>query len=192
VKKILPIAVLVVLIVWGAYDAMHKGNINNASRGNTNNIETKTADNGNIKEGIKNNNLAPDFELTTLDGKNVKLSDYRGKKVILNFWATWCPPCKAEIPDLEKFYSDFKDKDTVILGVDLMQSEKSQQSVSMFVGTYKITYPILLDKEGTANQKYQISAIPTSYIIDSKGVIRNKVVGPMDYETMKSMLESIN
>jgi peroxiredoxin len=192
-KRILPIAVLIALIVWGIFDVVHKNNINNASKAYTNtNVTAKANDNGTIEEGLQIGNLAPDFELTTLDGKKVKLSDYRGKKVVLNFWATWCPPCKAEIPDLEKFYSDFKDRDIVILGVDLTQSEKSQESVSMFAGNYGITYPILLDKEGTANETYQVSAIPTSYIIDTKGVIVNKVVGPMDYETMKGMLAGIN
>ena len=187
-KKILPIVVLVALIIWGLYDVIHKNNINNANT-NTQSQTTNTAD---TTEGIKTGNLASDFELTTLDDKQVKLSGYRGKKVILNFWATWCPPCKAEIPDMEKFYSDFKSKDIVILGVNLTQSEKSQESVSTFVKTNGIMYPVLLDKENEANQKYQISAIPTSYIIDTKGIIRNKIVGPMDYERMENMLSSIN
>lgn len=192
-KKILPILVLIVLIVWGIFDLVHKNNINNVPKGNANtNVQQKAADSASIKEGIDIGNLSPDFELTTLDGKQAKLSQYRGKKVILNFWATWCPPCNAEIPDLEKFYSDFKDKDTVILGVDLTQSEKSQESVSAFVRTNKITYPVLLDKDGTAADTYRILSIPTSFIIDTKGIIRNKASRPMDYDTMKGMLASIN
>lgn len=193
VKKLLPVIALVILIVWDIYGAAHFNNINNIPDGNVNNnVQAKAADAINIKEGIENGDLAPDFELTTSDGRQAKLSDYRGRKVILNFWATWCPPCKAEIPELEKFYSEFKDKNTVILGVDMTQNEKSPESVSIFAGTNKITYPVLLDKDGAVNQTYQVSAIPTSYIIDEKGVIRNKLFGPMDYETMKNIIAGMN
>ena len=184
-KKVLPIVMLIILIIWGIYNVIYKKNSNTNAHPQTINIVDAA-------EGIKTGNLASDFGLTTLDGKQVKLSDYRGKKVILNFWATWCPPCKAEIPDMEKFYSDFKSKDVIILGVNLTQSEKSEQSVSTFAKTYGITYPVLLDKDGMAAQIYQISAIPASYIIDTKGIIRNKIVGPMDYERMENMLSSIN
>jgi peroxiredoxin len=135
---------------------------------------------------------ALDFELVDLKGQQVKLSDLRGKVVLLNFWATWCPPCKAEIPDLIKFYEDFKDKDVVILGVDLTQSEKSQNAVADFLKSYGITYPVALDTDGTASKMYQVTGIPTSYIIDTQGIIRDIIVGPMDFEGMKRMLSGIN
>lgn len=186
-KKILPVILLVILIIWGVYDVAHKINTKTPD-----NVQPETIDNGSVKEGIKIGNQAPDFELTTLDGRRVKLSDYRGKKVVLNFWATWCPPCRAEIPDLEKFYTDFKDKDIVILGVNLTDSEKSQTSVSTFAGSNKMTYPILLDKEGTVSQVYQVSGIPTSYFIDTKGIIRNKIVRSINYKTVKNTVSSMN
>lgn len=191
-KKILPVVLLAALLIWGIYDIAHKNNINNNTAGNAN-ISTKAETDKSVEAntGIEKGDQAPDFELKTLDGKQAKLSDYRGKKVILNFWATWCPPCRAEIPDMEKFYSSYKDKGIVILGVNLTQTEKSQSDVGDFAKSYGITYPVVLDAENSVAGVYQVSAIPTSYIIDSQGIISEKVVGPMDFETMKDMLASI-
>lgn len=192
-KKLVPVILLAALLIWGIYDVVNKNNINNEAVGKINtNTEVITDKNDEIKIGLEKGNLAPDFELTTLDGRKVKLSDYRGKKVILNFWATWCPPCRAEIPDMEKFYSSYKDKDMVILGVNLTKAEKDQTSVKSFIKEYGVTYPIPLDKESLAAEMYQVSAIPTSYIIDPQGTIIQKIVGPMDFETMKSLLSISN
>jgi peroxiredoxin len=192
-KKLVPVVLLAVLLIWGVYDVVNKNNINNEAVGKTNtNAEVITDKNEEVKIGLEKSNLSPDFELTTLDGKKVKLSDYRGKKVILNFWATWCPPCRAEMPDMEKFYSSYKDKDVVILGVNLANAERDQTTVKNFIKSYGITYPIPLDKENLAAEMYQVSAIPTSYIIDPQGIIIEKVVGPMDFETMKSLLSISN
>jgi peroxiredoxin len=192
-KKTVPAVLLAALLIWGIYDISHKNNISNDALGK-NNINTKAKVDKTVKvnTGIEEGNLAPDFELTTLDGKQVRLSDYRGKKVILNFWATWCPPCKAEVPDLEKFYSTYKDKGIVILGVNLTQAEKNQSAIKAFVKSYGITYTIPLDVKSLISGIYQVSAIPTSYIIDSRGIISKKVVGPMDFKTMKSILANIN
>ncbi|MEH7109626.1 redoxin domain-containing protein, partial [Bacillus sp. JJ1764] len=101
---------------------------------------------------------APDFELKTLTGETVKLSELKGKKVMLNFWATWCPPCKAEMPDMEKFHSEVGDKVT-ILAVNI----DPQLDVKGFVNEYKITFPILLDTDDGVNGKYQVLSIPTTY-----------------------------
>ena len=192
-KKLVPVILLAALLIWGIYDVVNKNNINNEAVGKINtNTEVITDKNDEIKIGLEKGNLAPDFELTTLDGRKVKLSDYRGKKVILNFWATWCPPCRAEIPDMDKFYSSYKDKDIVILGVNLTKAEQDQTSVKSFIKEYGVTYPIPLDKESLAAEMYQVSAIPTSYIIDPQGTIIQKIVGPMDFETMKSLLSISN
>lgn len=192
-KKLVPVILLAALLIWGIYDVVNKNNINNEAVGKINtNTEVITDKNDEIKIGLEKGNLAPDFELTTLDGRKVKLSDYRGKKVILNFWATWCPPCRAEIPDMDKFYSSYKDKDIVILGVNLTKAEQDQTSVKSFIKEYRVTYPIPLDKESLVAEMYQVSAIPTSYIIDPQGTIIQKIVGPMDFETMKSLLSISN
>lgn len=136
-----------------------------------------------LREGA----VAPDFELSTLDGQKIKLSDYRGKKVILNFWATWCPPCKAEMPHMEKFYKENKDKNVEILAVNLTNMDKGIEEVKVFVKEYGLTFPIPLDEEGIAGTTYQAFTIPTSYILDEKGVITKKIVGPMDEKMMKEL-----
>ncbi|MDQ0162188.1 peroxiredoxin family protein [Aeribacillus alveayuensis] len=135
---------------------------------------------------------APDFKLTTLEGRVVKLSDFKGKKVILNFWATWCPPCKAEMPHLENFYNKYHDKGIEILAVNLTNMEKGEENIKSFVKDYGLTFPILLDVDGSVGLKYQAFTIPTSYIIDSKGVITKKIVGPMDENMMTSLTKDID
>lgn len=136
-----------------------------------------------LREGAE----APEFELTTLDGKAVKLSDYRGKKVILNFWATWCPPCKAEMPHMQNFYEENQDKGVEILAVNLTNMDKGMEDIKTFVKDYGLTFPIPLDEEGVAGTTYQAFTIPTSYILDENGVITKKIVGPMDENMMKEL-----
>lgn len=136
-----------------------------------------------LREGAE----APDFELTTLAGEKVKLSDYRGKKVILNFWATWCPPCKAEMPHMQNFYEENKDKGVEIVAVNLTNMDKGMEDIKTFVKDYGLTFPIPLDEEGVAGTTYQAFTIPTSYILDENGVITKKIVGPMDENMMKEL-----
>lgn len=142
--------------------------------------------------GIEPGNIPPDFELTTLTGEQVQLSDYRGKKVILNFWATWCPPCRAEMPHMQAFYEKNKDNDIAILAVNLTNTDKGKASIREFVNEYELTFPIPLDKQGTVGPEYQAYTIPTSYIIDSNGLIQEKVVGPMDEAIMEDLMNSID
>jgi Peroxiredoxin len=148
--------------------------------------------NNKIKSGIEVNQMAPDFSLKTLDGKEAKLSDYRGQKVILNFWATWCPPCKAEIPHMEKYYKNHAKEDHVeILAVNLTKSDKDENYIKDFIKSYDMTYPVLLDTEGEQQKQYEIVTIPTTFIIDTKGVIQKKIVGPMDQNMMIKTIASI-
>jgi peroxiredoxin len=136
---------------------------------------------------VQEGNLAPDFELTTLAGETVKLSDYQGKKVILNFWATWCPPCKAEMPHMQKFYEKNKDNGIEVLAVNLTNMDKEKTVIEDFVKEYGLTFGIPLDEEGTIGMQYQAYSIPTSYIIDPKGIITKKIVGPMDEDMMENL-----
>lgn len=135
---------------------------------------------------------APDFELTSLDGEAVRLSDYRGKKVILNFWATWCPPCKAEMPHMQKFYEANKDKGIEVLAVNLTSIDKGEDSVQAFVEEFGLTFPIPMDRDGKLGPQYQAVTIPTTYIIDTEGIIQKKMVGPMDEAMMQKLTSSIN
>ncbi|MFT9597039.1 peroxiredoxin family protein [Mesobacillus sp.] len=136
-----------------------------------------------LREGAE----APDFELNTLDGKTIKLSDYRGKKVILNFWATWCPPCKAEMPHMQNFYEEYNDQGIEILAVNLTNMDKGEDEVKKFVEEYGLTFTIPMDEEGYTGTTYQAFTIPTSYILDENGVILKKIVGPMDEKMMKDL-----
>lgn len=121
-----------------------------------------------LEVGTGISQVAPDFTLTNLAGEKVALSDYRGKYVVLNFWATWCPPCRKEIPDLNAFHEENKDE-FVVLAVDLGESkEKVQQFISY--GGY--TFPVLLDKEREIGSRYNVSVIPTSYFIGPQGKIK--------------------
>ncbi len=136
--------------------------------------------------GLQKGDMAPDFELETLGGEAVKLSDYRGKKVLINFWATWCPPCRAEMPDMEKFYND---KDVEILAVNLTETEGSPDDVQPFVNEFGLTFPVLMDRTSDVSSTYRISPIPTSYFIDTKGRIASVSLGAMNYDHMVQTFE---
>jgi peroxiredoxin len=137
----------------------------------------------NISSGITTGVLAPDFTLTDLAGKEVKLKDYRGKKVMLNFWATWCPPCKAEMPAMEKIYQQ-KSSEIEILAINL----DPQNDVSGFVNENQLSFPVLLDKNGATQHAYSIISIPTTFIIDEKGIITKKHIGSMTLEQMEEII----
>ncbi len=118
---------------------------------------------------------APDFALKTLEGKTVKLSDYKGKIIIIDFWATWCPPCRKGIPDLielQKAYS----KDLVIVGISLDQ-ERTLKDLKPFIENYGINYPVVLGNEKVVKDYGGVNAIPTSFVIDQKGFIIDSHVG---------------
>ena len=140
------------------------------------------------KVGLAIGNIAPDFELTTMDGETKKLSDFRGEPAMLNFWATWCPPCQAEMPDMEKFYKNTK---MPVVSVNLTKSERNVDSVKDFIKDYKLTFPVFLDEKLDASKKYAIQPIPTTYLIDKEGRIHAKRIGPMNYDYMVAQYEEL-
>ncbi|MFC4402778.1 redoxin domain-containing protein [Gracilibacillus xinjiangensis] len=139
--------------------------------------------------GLNVGDKAPGFELQSTTGDFIRLSDYKGKKVMLNFWATWCPPCRAEMPDMEKFYQD---SDIEILAINLVETESRFQNIQAFLEENQLTFPILLDNGNQASDLYRIRPIPTTYLIDSHGVIQYHTYGPMDYEMMMNEYEKLN
>ncbi|MBG9445224.1 MULTISPECIES: TlpA disulfide reductase family protein [Bacillaceae] len=141
--------------------------------------------------GLEKGSLAPDFELTDMEGNPVKLSDYRGKAVLLNFWASWCPPCRAEMPHMEKLYKKYKDKKFDILAVNLTNTEKNNGDAEKFVKELGLTFKIPMDVKGTVGADYNIMAYPTSYFIDSDGVIREKVLGALNEEYMEKEIKKL-
>ncbi len=129
------------------------------------------------------NEKAPDFSLKTLEGKEVKLSDFKGKKVMINFWATWCPPCKAEMPAMQQLYNQANGYfDILAINID------PQNDVKGFVSENRLTFPILLDESGKTNQGYSIISIPTTFLINEKGIIEKKHIGAMTFEQMEEFI----
>lgn len=143
--------------------------------------------------GLSNGDTAFDFTLKDLEGNDVKLSDFQGKKVFLNFWATWCPPCKAEMPHMQNFYeSKANEMNVEILAVNLTKEDKGIEKVKKFAEDYKITFPILLDEKGHIGKKYRSFAIPTTYVLNTEGKIEQKIVGPMNEEMMIRLMENVD
>jgi len=135
--------------------------------------------------GICQNIKASDFKLTSIDGKEIKLSDFKGKKIILNFWATWCGPCREEIPDFVKFYNENKDK-IEIIGVAVGSKESE---VIEIVKKYRITYPVCISNKNIKKLYGPINLVPTSFIIDENGYIKEKKIGMMTEEELKRILK---
>ena len=122
---------------------------------------------------------APDFTFPGLDGKMVSLSDYTGKVVLVNIWATWCPPCVEEMPSMEKLYQKLKDKDFEILAVSV--DSLGAKAVAPFMKKHNLTFPALIDSAGTSRTIYRTTGIPESFIIDKKGILIEKIIGPRDW-----------
>lgn len=131
---------------------------------------------------------APDFSLKSVDGKTVKLSDYKDKIVIIDFWATWCPPCRRGIPDLISLQKEFK-KDLVILGISVDTDTKAD--VPDFIKNYGINYPVVYGDQATAKLFGGVSGIPTSFLIDRKGNIVDKHVGLVPKETLAEGIKNL-
>ncbi len=123
---------------------------------------------------------APDFAFEDLEGEVVRLSALRGKPVLLNFWATWCPPCRKEIPDLQKFHEQYGDR-IVLLGINWGEDV---EEVKRFLQRYGATYTNLLDRDGIFFVRYRLTGLPTSFWIDEEGIIRGMWLGAMSLEDM--------
>jgi peroxiredoxin len=144
-----------------------------------------------VTTGVEVGNVAPDFELQLLSGESVKLSSLQGKKVILNFWASWCGPCQAEMPEMQEFHENYGDE-TVILAVNMTQTEKNLDIVKNYVKDKSLTFPVLLDQDNNVSTTYEVYSIPTSYYIDTEGIIRHKFIGAMSLDMMKSETKKMN
>jgi cytochrome c biogenesis protein CcmG, thiol:disulfide interchange protein DsbE len=135
--------------------------------------------------------LAPEFKLETPNGQSIALTDARGKAVLVNVWATWCPPCRAEMPTIEKVYEEYHDRGLVVLGVNSTFQDEPPQIVP-FINQYSITFPILLDVNGEVSNLYELRSLPTSFFIGRDGVIKEVVVGgPMSEALLRSNIEEI-
>lgn len=181
-KNLLALAAILALVIWGIYDYYQNGAEKTKMQQMAENAEV----------GIQIGNKAPDFTLYDLDGNPVKLSDFDGKKRMVNFWATWCPPCRVEMPHMQRIWEDYQDDDIVILAVNLTHTEKSNEVIQQFAQQYDLTFPIVLDEKGDITVEYQVFAYPTSYMIDSSGIIRQRFQGAVNYEVMRKALRQMN
>jgi thiol-disulfide isomerase/thioredoxin len=134
-------------------------------------------------------NKAPDFSLKSFDGKTVKLSDYKGKVVIIDFWATWCGPCRKGIPDLVSIQNEYKN-DVVIIGISL-DGEKTLKDVPGFVKSYGINYPIVYGDEKVVSAYGGIEGIPTAFVVDKKGNVVDKHVGLVPKDTYVNKIKEL-
>jgi peroxiredoxin len=122
---------------------------------------------------------APDFELENLRGGNSGLADYRGKVMLLNFWATWCMPCRDEMPGMETLWQKYKKKDFVVVAVSI--DDGSKKRIETFTRLLDLSFPVLLDPESEVNDLYKVSNMPTSFLIDRDGKIISRIVGSDDW-----------
>jgi peroxiredoxin len=130
---------------------------------------------------------APDFAFTTLDGRNVRLSELRGKVVFVNLWATWCPPCREEIPSMVALYSRFREQGLEILAVS---EDREAEPVRRFMRQYGISFPVGLDAERKVYQLYRATGVPETHLIDKRGVLQASQLGPFDW-TSPDVVETV-
>jgi cytochrome c biogenesis protein CcmG, thiol:disulfide interchange protein DsbE len=139
------------------------------------------------KEGF----LAPNFTLSTPEGQVYTLSDLRGHSLLINFWATWCPPCQAEMPAMQRIYKQYQDQGFIILAVNATHQD-NRAAVLDFNREYGLTFPILLDLDGAVSQQYLVHAFPSSYFVDPQGTISEVVIGgPMVEALLETRVESL-
>jgi peroxiredoxin len=135
--------------------------------------------------------LAPDFTLEALDGGSTQLSSLQGKAVLVNFWASWCAPCKSEMPAMQRVYQDYQDRGFTILAVNAT-SQDSRQQAAAFASDNGLTFPILLDTEGKIAAQYQVRALPTTFFVDREGNIHDMLIGgPISEALMRAQIEQM-
>lgn len=183
-KNGIAILILIGLIAWGIYDYSSKRDETQTQMSNGNMEVDET-----IPEGLKVGNRAPAFSLQTKDGESIQLSDYRGKTVLLNFWASWCPPCKIEMPYMQDFYEEYQDKDTVVLAVNMTHLEKNAEDPGTFLEEVGATFPMVYDLQGEVTDKYKIVAYPTTYVLNKQGIITDRFQGAIDHSIMVKAYE---
>ncbi len=179
-KRISILTISVVLVVAASGMALMMTPASNAEA-----VQTSVATDG---------KKAPDFTLTAIDGKSLKLSDYKGKGVIVNFWATWCPPCRAEIPDMVELQKEYESKGFSFIGIAVSDEE---EKVKAFALSQKMNYPVAMGSKelamsyGKLTQEGAIRGIPTSFVINGKGEILDYFVGARDKATFAEAIKKV-
>lgn len=141
-----------------------------------------------LGDALSAQSTAPDFALPALNGGTVRLSDYRGRVVLVNFWATWCGPCRVEMPEIEQAYRTYRDAGFVAIGVNQLEPDTE---VRAFVEEYQLTWIFVLDQSGAVSQEWKVYGIPQSYLIDREGKIVQSWLGPLTYEELERALQEL-
>ncbi|KHF41900.1 thiol disulfide exchange role in cytochrome c biogenesis [Halalkalibacter okhensis] len=165
--------VLICIVGWGSFNSF---------------TATKISGDSQHSSRVAVGQMAPNFTLQTVEGEEVALSDFSGQRIMINFWATWCPPCRAEMPDMQRFY---KNHDVVVLAINGTNTEGSSEQVKQFVDDLGLSFPILLDEAGETYALYQIGPRPTSLFIDKSGMITHIHIGAMNVEMMIRQLKGM-
>jgi len=173
-RRVLYAIILIAALAWAFVSTDHAG----------------TSTSGEIpapREGF----LAPDFTLQTLEGETITLSELRGQAVLVNLWATWCPPCRAEMPAMQKMYEEYKEQGFVVLAVN-MTYQDTPSAILPFTQEYGLTFPVLLDETDNVGDHYELRSLPSSFFIDRDGIIREVVIGgPMAEALLRTRIESL-
>lgn len=186
-KKALTIVIIALIVIGGIFYFSQSNE--------TNEIKDNESDVSQNSNQIEENSLpidigkeAPNFTLNTLEGETVSLEDYRGKTVLINFWATDCPYCVKEMPDLNKLYINHKDEDFEVLAINVGESEAD---VKAYLNGTDYQFTILLDSKANTAISYMVTGIPMSVMIDEEGIIRAIKIGLMSYDVMEDMFEYV-
>jgi len=134
--------------------------------------------------------IAPDFTLDLLGGGQVSLSELRGSVLMINLWASWCPPCRAEMPAIQNAYEDYHDRGFEVLAINTTYQDQ-EEAAQAFVNEFGLTFPVLLDRTGSVANRYLLRALPTTFFVDRDGVIQDVVIGgPMSEALIRSKIEA--
>ncbi|MCY3834524.1 MAG: TlpA disulfide reductase family protein [Chloroflexi bacterium] len=139
--------------------------------------------------GRPTSGAAPDFSLALFDGGEFSLSDYRDQVVLINFWASWCPPCRDEAPDLQALYADYRESGFTVIGVNMLES--SRRKALDFIAEFGLTYPNGEDLGERVTNLYRVEAPPESFLIDGDGVVRRFFIGSLRYDDVSGSIEAL-
>ena len=134
--------------------------------------------------------LAPDFSLTSLDDTTVSLSDLHGQPILMNVWASWCLPCRAEMPAIEEIYRDYSQQGLQVVSVNA-SNQDDLTDVNNFIKQNQLTFPILMDSGGIVSDLYQVRSLPTSFFIDKDGVVTEIIIGEMSEALLRIRVENL-
>ena len=185
-KKTLPIiSAILILIVIGLF--IFDRQVEDSEK-----KEKKSADSREVDRlfsdmgvlGMPHDTTPVEIDLKDLNGNDVSIADFRGKIVFLNFWATWCPPCRSEMPSMEKLHKRFKDGDFVMVAVDL---QEPASVVKQFFKEFHLTFMALLDGDGQVGGRFLVRSIPTTYILGKTGKVMGMAIGPREWDSRKSI-----